>query len=395
MSLHRNLILGSAHSFFSMFLVLVPVLVPFWLSLGLSMREILEVQAIFGIAVALFEVPTGYVADMWGRRASLIVGTFISGVGFSMLPFADTYWALVLYEVVIAFGSSFVSGADIALVYDSLPQDANRLRRLGSLSQWSLVGEAVAAIAASILIAWSFTYILWTQVVVGWIPFVLSWFFIEPPIQKMEYRSPFKNCWGVARFILAEDPLLRSIFLNSLIWGLSSFCIVWLLQPYWTQEGVPLEYFGILWSALMFIAAGVSKWTHVLEKCIGASGILITLALSACLGYFLMAFAGGAIGVLAGILFYVNRGLASVIFTDAFNWKIPSSFRATANSLRSFGFRLSYGVIGPLTGLIIERYGLSTALGALGIAYTLLLAGTLLPLCKQVHQFKGDYIPAE
>jgi MFS family permease len=378
-----------------MFLVVVPVLVPFWLSLGLSMREILEIQAIFGIAVALFEVPTGYVADMWGRRASLIVGTFFSGVGFSILPFADTYWALVLFEVIVAFGGSFVSGADIALVYDSLPQDANRLRRLGSLSQWALVGEAIAAIAASILIAWSFTYILWTQVIVAWIPFVLSWFFIEPPIQKMEHRSPFKNCWSVARFILVEDPLLRLIFLNSLIWGLSSFCIVWLLQPYWTQEGIPLEYFGILWSALMFVAAGASKWTHVLERWLGASGILITLALSACLGYFLMAFAGGGIGVIAGILFYVNRGLASVIFTDAFNWKIPSAFRATANSLRSFAFRLSYGLIGPLTGLVIERYDLSAALGSLGVFYTLLLGVTLLPLCKQMQEIKGDYIPAE
>lgn len=395
MSLHRNLILGSAHSFFTMFLVFVPVIVPFWLSLGLSMREVLEVQAIFGIAVALFEVPTGYVADMWGRRASLIVGTFFSGVGFTILPFADTYWTLVLFEVVVAFGGSFVSGADIALVFDSLPQDANRLRQIGRLSQWALVGEAIAAILATILVTWSFSYILWTQALVAWVPFILSWFFVEPPIQKMEHRSPLKNFWSVTSLIVAKDPLLRLIFFNSLIWGLSSFCVVWLLQPFWTQEGVPLEHFGLLWSALMFVAAAASKWTHLLEKVVGASGTLITLALSACVGYFLMAFVGGPIGVIAGTLFYLSRGLASVIFTDAFNWRIPSSFRATANSLRSFAFRLSYGVIGPLTGIVIERHGLSAALGTLGVAYTLLAGVALFPLCKQVHEIKGDYIPAE
>jgi MFS family permease len=368
MSLSRNLILGALSSFFSMFLVIVPILVPFWLSLGLTMTEILEIQAIFGISVALFEIPTGYIADIWSRKASIMLGTFIVGCGFSLIPFATTYGTLVTYEIIIALGGSFISGADIAIVYDSLPKDANRLKRIGSLHLWGLIGEGLAAITASFLILWSFTPIL---------------------------SSPLKNFGMVANYILRGESLLRLIFINSIVWGLSSFCVVWLLQPYWAQNKIPMTYFGILWSLSVFLAAGCSKATHLLEKRLGASGVLLTLSTAACIGYIGMAISNSWIGVVAGFFFYINRGLAAVIFTDAFNWRIPSSFRATANSMKSFAFRLSYGILGPGTGLLIDRYGLSSTLAIFGCLTTILLVTLMLPLCKRIHEAHMEYIPIE
>lgn len=376
-----------------MFLVLVPILVPFWKSLGLSMTEILEIQAIFGVSLALFEIPTGYIADMWSRKASIMLGTFIAGCGFSMIPFATTYESLVVYEIVIALGGSFVSGADIAIVYDSLPKDANRLKRIGSLNQWSLLGEAIAGITASVLVLWSFTPILWLQAFVGWVPFVISFFFVEPPMERMPHSSPFKNFWMVTKHILFGESILRLIFVNALIWGLSSFCVVWLYQPFWSEAGIPVSYFGILWSASIFLAAGASRATHLIERKIGAAGVLVTLSSAAIIGYFGMALFDSWIGVVAGFLFYINRGLASVMFTDAFNWKIPSSFRATANSMRSFAFRLSYGFIGPATGWLVDNYGLSTTFGLFGCIMVGLQLLLIFPLCGRIQEMRVEYIP--
>ena len=65
MNLRRNLTLGRVSGFFTMFLVVMPILIPFWKTLGLSIQEILEIQAIFGLVMALFEIPTGYIADLW------------------------------------------------------------------------------------------------------------------------------------------------------------------------------------------------------------------------------------------------------------------------------------------------------------------------------------------
>jgi MFS family permease len=395
MSYRRNLMLGRLSSFFTMFLIVVPILVPFWKSLGLSMQEILEIQGIFGLSVAIFELPTGYVADLWSRKASVCVGTFISGCGFSLIPFATTYETILLYEVIIGLGCSLVSGADISLVYDSIKDDPNRLKHLGSLTTWGLVGEALAGITASILILWSYTPILWAQVIAGWAPFVISLFYVEPPLERMKQASHFSNFSSVVRHIMFGDRIARMVFINALIWGLSSFCVVWLLQPYWAEKNVPIAYFGFLWSGLMFVAAGASSATHAIERRWGAVPVLATLSLSAVVGYFVMAFSNGWLGVVAGGLFYINRGLASVMFTDAFNWKIPSSFRATANSMRSLAFRLSYVFIGPATGLLIDARGLSNTLAIMGCIATLMFVMFMVPLCRQFHELSVGYIPDE
>ena len=288
-----------------------------------------------------------------------------------------------------------MSGADISIVYDSIKDDPNRLKHVGSLHTWSLLGEAVAGLLASVLIFWSFAPILWAQVVVGWVPFFVSLWFIEPPSEKITHASHFSNFTAVLRHLFLEEAITRQIFINSLIWGLSSFCVVWLLQPYWELQGVPLQYFGVMWSALMFVAAGTSKITHTLERRVGASTLLKSLALAAITGYLLMALFGGLIGVVAGALFYVNRGLASVLFTDSLNWKIPSAFRATANSLRSFGFRMSYAAIGPATGFLVDKKGLNVTFGVLGILATILFFITLVPLSRRMHELHVDYIAPE
>jgi MFS family permease len=300
-----------------------------------------------------------------------------------------------MYEVIIALGGSLVSGADISIVYDSIKHDPNRLKHVGSLNTWSLFGEGVAGLLASVLIIWSFTPILWAQVVAGWVPFFVSLWFIEPPSEKVTHISHFSNFKAVLKHIFLEEAITRQIFINSLIWGLSSFCVVWLLQPYWELQGVPLQYFGVMWSALMFVAAGTSKMTHALERRVGVSALLISLALAATVGYLLMALCGGLIGVVAGVLFYVNRGLASVIFTDSFNWKIPSTFRATANSLRSFGFRMSYAAIGPATGFLVDTRGLNVTFGILGILTAILFVVILVPLARRMRELHVDYIAPE
>lgn len=393
MSLHRNITVGSARVFFVMFLVLMPVIVPYLQSLNLSMSEVIQLQAIFGLAVAAFEIPTGYVADLWGRKASLIIGGFICGCAFSMLPFAQTFEALVVYEVVIALGCALNSGADIALIYDSLPATANRSRMLGAVSQWSLIGEAMASLLTAVLVTFSFNAVLWAQVVIGWMPFILSFFFIEPPREQMKRESHVGNIIKVFRHLLVDTSLMRIIFLNCVLWGLSTFIVVWLLQPYWRTHNVPMSWFGPMWAVLMLTSAMASRNAHKIEARLGASTTLLVVAVASCAGYFLMASNVAIVGVAAALLFYIGRGISSVVLVDAFNWKTPSAFRATANSVQSLSFRLSFAVVGPIVGYSVDSLSLTTTLFLVGSVFALLLVVLMLPLCKRIEELRVEYIP--
>jgi MFS family permease len=386
MPLSRNISIASWRAFFGMFLVVVPVLVPYWRSLGLSMHEVLELQALFGLAVVIFEVPTGYVADLFGRKTSVVLGGFLSGLCFSCLPFAKTYSELATFEVVIAIAATLVSGAEDAIVYESIPAVANRRQILGSFRVWSLAGETSAAVLGGFLVMLSFDAVLWGQVVFGWFPFLCSLFLIEPPRPQMAESSHTTRILKIIAHVLVDDRLTRLVFINYVVWGLSSFCVVWLLQEYWMNAGIPLSYFGAMWAVLMAFSAVVSKFAHSIEHRLGPARTLVTLASAPILGYLLMAYAPPVVGILAGTLFYLTRGLTYVVFQDAFNIRVPSEFRATANSLQSLCFRLGFVPIGPIIGSIIDTRGLPTALAGLAAGFGACAVILLLPLLRQIDE---------
>ena len=70
-SLHNNIRTIYLLGFFNSFMVVNPVFVPLLQGYGLSMSQVLQTQALFALTIALFEVPSGYIADMWGRRRAI------------------------------------------------------------------------------------------------------------------------------------------------------------------------------------------------------------------------------------------------------------------------------------------------------------------------------------
>ncbi len=395
MSLSRNITVASARSFFAMFLVIMPVIVPYWRSLGFSMREVLELQALFGFAVAVLEVPTGYIADIFGRKTSVVLGSFISGVAFSFYPLVQDYWGFAAIEVALALGCSLVSGAEDALVFESIPIGAARKRVIGAFNMWGLLAEVCASLLAGILVSISFLAVTTAQAIVGWFPFVISLFFVEPPRARMKEAGHTERIVEVFRHILVNDSLTRLVFLNYVSWGLSSFCVVWLLQQYWVEAGVSLSWFGAMWAALMLVSVITSRYAHAIEVRLGAHRTLLLIAAAPIIAYLLMAFAPATIGIVAGCLFYVTRGLTYVVYQDAFNWRVPSAFRATANSMQSLFFRLGFVPIGPLLGWVADAQGLTTCLAALAGLFALIAALLLVPLIRRIDELHVAYIPED
>ena len=73
-----------AYSFFQMFLVIMPVIIPFWESRRLTLKEIFTLQGIFGGALIVFDAPAGYLADLFGRKKAMVIGIIISALGFQI-----------------------------------------------------------------------------------------------------------------------------------------------------------------------------------------------------------------------------------------------------------------------------------------------------------------------
>ena len=271
----RTLWLG----FFKDFLIVMPVAVPFFQSKGLSMQEVFTLQALFAFAVMVMEAPSGYLADLIGRRRCLILGLVFSGVGFSLLPFAEGFWTLALFETALAISHSLTSGADLALLYDTeLARGSNERRQrqvVGKLFAVRTLAQGAAGVACTLLLLWgALSDVVAAQVLVGWLPLLLALRLREPPTARLSAESHTANMVRITRHLLRDDSVLRLVFLALCIWSLTTFYAVWLLPKLWEQQGLGLAHFGYLWGGLCVLSAVAGRWTHKLEDRIGPAGVL-------------------------------------------------------------------------------------------------------------------------
>jgi MFS family permease len=388
--LRRNVARTLSMSFFQVFMLVMPIAVPFFESRGLTMQEIFSLQALFALAVLLGEVPSGYLADLVGRRHTLVIGAVAAGIGNTLLAFASDFWSLAAYEVALAIAFSLISGSDIAMLYDTevaLATEADEPRAVvGKLYSVKTLSEALAAVTCSVLLVWwSMDLVVSVQAVVGWIPLLLALRLVEPPGQRLDRASHLGNVVEVCRYMASHSRVLQLVLAALCVWSLTTFYAVWLLQQVWQQQGIPLEMFGYLWAALSLVAAVAGRLTHALEERLGATVLLVAIGVAPALGYIGLDLFGVVGGLAASVCFFVARGIGVVILQDALNRRVPARFRATANSLASFGFRGAFAITGPWVGYLLDLWGMSTTLWLLAAATLAIFAGLIVPLLVAVR----------
>jgi MFS family permease len=390
--LERNIGNTLALAFFQVFLVVMPIAVPFFQSKGLDMQQIFSLQAIFALVVLITEVPSGYAADLLGRRPTLLVGAVVAGLGHTALVFADGFWGLVVFEVALGVSSSLISGSDIALLYDSEAalgrgEDVQR-QVIGRLYGARTLSEALAAVICSLLLLLSMDAVIYVQALVGWIPLLLAVRLVEPPAVRLEQSEHLRNMGRICRHVLADSAVLRLTFLALCIWSLTTFYAVWLIQQLWQEQGIDLGLFGYLWAALTVLAAAAGRWAHVIEARLGTSSVLVLIGVLPALGYAGLDLFGPVGAFVASATFFLARGTGMVILRDALNRRVPGQYRATANSLASFGFRGAFALTGPWIGYTLDAWGMSTTLWLLAAATLAIFAGLMLPLlmAARAHQ---------
>lgn len=116
----KNIKIYSGYRFFTNMLIIGPILVPFMLFKGLSYSQIMLLQSISAISVFLFEVPTGAIADKFSRKLSLAISGILCGIGLLIYIIFKSFYIFAIAEIVFGMGMTFSSGADSAILYESL-----------------------------------------------------------------------------------------------------------------------------------------------------------------------------------------------------------------------------------------------------------------------------------
>lgn len=411
--LENNIIKLYGLSFLAGFQILMPIFVPLLQRHGLSMTQVLQTQAAFSLTVVLFELPSGYLADLWGRKNTLILGKVLSSFGFVALLSADSFSDYLLAEFVLGIAMSFISGSDIALLYDSClflervkakanavadnesRQDSNLSSQfashLGNLMSTSMLASAIAAALSSLLMLWSFESVLVAQVFVSLGALLLALSLFEPPIKRMRKQSHTENFSRIINHLLFSDRFLVLIFMALIAYSMASFYAVWLIQKYWQLIDIPVAYFGLLWAVLNIAGSLSAKFAYRFEKRLGSVMLLLICALLPVGAYLGMAFSVGVFGIACGLAFFIARGISMVILKEGLNSRVPSEFRATAMSMNSLGFRAVFILTAPLVGFVVDDYGLSQAFLLLAFVFALVLGALIVPIARSLMQSRNTY----
>jgi MFS family permease len=356
------------------FMLFMPVIVLFYQENGLSMSQVLVIQSIFSIAIVIFEVPSGYFADVSGRKNSIVIGSFLVFGGFVVYAASYGFWGFLIAELILGLGSSFISGSDSAMLYDTLAdlnREAEYMKLEGRLLSMASLSEGIASIIGGFLAVISLRTPLLAEAALLVITLPLALTLIEPKRQKLDAsEGNLKVILNVITFSLKDRPDIRWLIIYSSVIASATLTMVWFIQPYLAAAGLPLSWFGIVWAGLQFSVAYFTLTAHRIEKFVGSGRAMLVLLILIFFGYSMTAQFQTIWGALFLLTFYFARGLANPIFRTYINQRISSDIRATVLSLRNLVGRFIFSAVGPVIGWVNDEYSLAAALGTAGIVFT-------------------------
>jgi len=383
-------------SFFKMMLFPMAIITLFWKDqVGLSLTEIMLLQAVFSFASLCLEFPSGYISDRLGYRFSLNLAAALGILGWTLYTLADSFSSVLMAEIVLGISFAFISGSDSALLYESLRQQGREEeygRLEGRMTGWAQTGEAVGALGAGLLYATAPVLPFAIQIVVWIFALAITLSLRDtPPAAEIE-RSHLAEMLAIGKLAFYDNRRIRSTIALSTLLGLASFYPVWLIQPFMQQCQLPVGWFGPIWAGANLTVALFSVLSHRFTSFLGTRGQLKL--------FLILSLAGlGGLGLTAGLfsfLFYylltAMRGLQGPFSRHYLQREGNRSNRASLLSLKALAFRLAFVLTGPVIGLAADRFGLNTTFEIL----TLLFLVLYIPLAKCFfrHNELSTTIPA-
>lgn len=367
------------------FMLIMPIVVLFYNAHGLSMHEVFILQAIYSVSIVAWEIPSGYVADVIGRRKSMIIGAVLGFLGYFVYSFSYGFLGFMVAEIVLGIGQSMISGADSALLYDSLihaerEEEYNRYEGLTiSIGNFA---EAFGGIAGGLLAVLSVRYPYYAQAFVAFWAIPASILLVEPPLKTDKRKPNWTDIFVIVKETLHSNPKQKWNTLFSSFTGASTLTMAWIAQPYFKGANLSVEWYGIVWTILNLVVGISSAYAFRVEKRFGPIATVTGFTVLLSLSYIFLGMKVWLPGLAFLLLFYVARGIATPTLKDYVNRITEPSVRATVLSIRNFTIRIIFAVMGPIYGWCIDLYGLQSALFLAGALYSIFNFTTLFYFIK-------------
>ncbi len=376
MSLHRNVRLLQWFNFFEDFRPAFPILVLYLAQQTGSYTLGMTVLSLTMLSSAAFEVPTGILSDMVGRRRTMIMGSTAGAIGTALTALGGSFWMLGAGSVFTGISLAFFSGNNTAFLHDTLKQvgrEAEYPHFLGITSALFQLGLGISALLGGFLSEHALSWAVWAGVIPQILCMVIAYFMIEPKHFGASSSNMFAHFKEALRHF-RHNRRLRALSMASILdFGLGQ--AQFLFFPAFFASLIPLWLIGGVRTMAHLLACGSYWFAGRIIKRFEAFKVLLTIKIvssTVAICAFIIntiasPFLVSGISILFGMKIVAENSLLQKEFTDG--------QRATMGSLTQFFGSILFGISSLGLGVLADAVG---PLKTLVISEVILLSGTWL-----------------
>lgn len=336
------------------------------------------IETILITTTTIAEIPTGAIADLLGKRITLIFAFIFEAAGGFLMAFAPSFPVLALSVFVMCLGGALYSGTLDALVFDSLKQVSNEKhydKVISNVNTVQFITPAICAAIGGFMYAVSPRLPFVANAIAYSIGIILSFFLKEPSVDTQQFtvdnfiRQTKQGIFQLTKStgIRKQTMLLLSIgffivISDEMLNGLLGF-----------EFGFNEKQLGLLTAGLLFLSALASQLTPVIKRSLGNNNSLLAIALILMVSLFVSPFAGFVLGGTALLVRYSLQAIFGNISSIIVNEHTDSRYRATTLSTFNMAKNLPYVISAYLIGSLSDIYRAKNIAAVLGLLLFLLL----------------------
>lgn len=308
----------------------VPTIYLFYSNQGYTPSEIFSLLSMLQLFIVAFEYPTGIVGDLYGPKSSVLMGYIFLTISFFLMGLLTPipYALMIVILGCLAMGISFVSGSDVALLYDvssDFKKDSATSNQISSIFQ--ITGFIIGGFVASINLGYPFL-----------LSGITSFIAILILLTVKENRRKEDRSGNIMEIAIqgVKESLNIKIFLPMFISSVVVMYLLsekWIIAPVFESINLPIPLYGIM-TAVIFSFKGFASTFYKKYGNIHYGWLIFGLTISALLISFQY------ISILGLILVYMFSGYIINQSDVLINEKISSNSRSSVMSFRNLFSRL-------------------------------------------------------
>lgn len=319
---------------------LYPVYTLFLLSRDLDLTGIMTLESILALFLILWEVPSGALADRFGKKRLIALGCLLELVSSVPMLWVEGFWAFAVLYALSGVGIASLSGSLEAYLYEKLEEKEGMTRYLGYLRGAEWGGMLCGALVGGSIVAWGAIdeYALCIQLFIAAqvVALVGALTLTADAPGKGEHRDGFATILrSGGRMVFGIGGVLGLVLVALAVQGLSDRHYLW--QPYLQVQGLEVRWFGavaVLVCGCCTAGSLAAGWVSRLlarRVVIVAAGVLMLASLVA-----IVWVRDYRMAISAFLLLFFLGNLIEPIFTSMLNERFPDEARATALSCASW-----------------------------------------------------------